>query len=372
MDAGHRDWRLQSGKADSIFPMSQTMENPPKRGTIAASRITGLFCLFFLIAFGLGYPVLNRYDPRQTAGLSDVRVYAAMVSGAASVDAGHLRFRVLVPWVARPFYRLAVGRSGSWDPVMFGLLVADSLFVSATALIIVFLGSRQLGGFTVSLVASLLYLVNFAVPNLRLAGLVDAGEGFFLLLLLWSLAELRLWLLPFVAVLGALTKETFVPLSIVFMVAWWLAVCKTLDSRARSASWIVASSVASFAATAGLQAWIRGGFVSPIEFAAGLHGNHEYAGHFLSTLSDRNFWYVFVWLLPMAIPNLRRLPTSWLVATGAATAAVVVLDAYYGGAPGTVGRALFSLAGPILALSAALLLVGRADAAQVFEKPAGQ
>jgi hypothetical protein len=134
----------------------------------------------------------------------------------------------------------------------------------------------------------------------------------------------------------------------------------------------VASSVASFAAAAGLQAWIRGGFVSPIEFAAGLHGNHEYTGHFLSTLSDRNFWYVFVWLLPMAIPNLRRLPTSWLVATGAATAAVVVLDAYYGGAPGTVGRALFSLAGPILALSAALLLVGRADAAQVFEKPAGQ
>jgi hypothetical protein len=32
------------------------------------------------------------------------------------------------------------------------------------------------------------------------------------------------------------------------------------------------------------------------------------------------------------------------------------LDAYYGGGPGTIGRALFSIAGPLLCASVALLL----------------
>ena len=38
--------------------------------------------------------------------------------------------RVLVPYVAKPFYWLAKGRVGSWDPVMFGLLISDSFFYS--------------------------------------------------------------------------------------------------------------------------------------------------------------------------------------------------------------------------------------------------
>jgi hypothetical protein len=179
--------------------------------------MAGFFCLFLLIAWGLGYPTLNRYDPRQTPGLTDVQSYAALVIGAPTLDAGHLRFRALVPWVARPFYQLAKGRFGSWDPVMFGILVADALFVAATALLIVVLGTRNMDRYVVSLVASLLYLLNFAVPNLRLAGLVDAGEGFFLLVVFWSLSELKLWTLPFVEALGALTKESFIPLRIVFM-----------------------------------------------------------------------------------------------------------------------------------------------------------
>ncbi|MGO9574487.1 MAG: hypothetical protein ACLPTQ_09190 [Terriglobales bacterium] len=190
------------------------------RAKVAAARVALLFGIFFLIASGLGYPVLNRFDPRQTPGLSDVKTYASLVTGTAIVDAGDMRyrrFRVLVPWLARPFYWLARGRSGTWDPVMFGLLVADSLFVAGTAVLIfilgnrVILGNRQLGSSAAGLVGALLYLVNFAVPNLRLVGLVDAGEGFFLLALLWSLSEFELWALPVIAVLGALTKESLSP-----------------------------------------------------------------------------------------------------------------------------------------------------------------
>jgi hypothetical protein len=37
---------------------------------ITAARLALLFCVFFLIACGLGYPILNRFDPRQTPALS--------------------------------------------------------------------------------------------------------------------------------------------------------------------------------------------------------------------------------------------------------------------------------------------------------------
>jgi hypothetical protein len=83
--------------------------------------------------------------------------------------------------------------------------------------------------------------------------------------------------------------------------------------------------------------------------------------HFAWPLWDRNFWYIFLWLLPTAIPNLKRFPKSWLVPVAATSVMVFVLDGYYGGAPGTVGRALFSVAGPLLSLSSALLLLGISD-----------
>jgi hypothetical protein len=320
-----------------------------------------LFGLFFLIAFGLGYPTLNRYDPRATPGLIDVRSYAAIVTTGPVPGHEHLRFRVLVPWVARPFYRVAAGRLHTWDPVMFGLLSSDSLFVAATALLIVLLGTRQVGSYALSLVASLLYLVNFAVPNLRLAGLVDAAEGFFLLALLWSVAELRLWCLPLIGALGALSKESFIPFSIVFTATWWLVVRKTLRSPRKSAAWIVTSWVVSLAVIVGLHWKIAGVLESPMQFATGLRGNQQYFSQFASSLWDRNFWYVFVWLLPAGIPRLKIFPRSWLIPIAATSITAFVLDGYYSGAPGTVGRALFSIAGPLLALSAALLLLDASD-----------
>ncbi len=347
------------------------------RTKIATGRVVLLFCIFFLIACGLGYPVLNRFDPRQTPGLSDVKTYAALVTGAAVLDPEDMRFRrfrVLVPWLARPFYRLARGRLATWDPVMFGLLVADSLFVAGTAVLIVILGSRKLGSSAEGLVGALLYLVNFAVPNIRLVGLVDAGEGFFLLALLWSLSEFELWALPVIAVLGALTKESFIPFSIVFTSAWWLSTRpdrnpgrnpdrnddhkRTRNRFSPDATWILTSWVLSLAAMMGLQWSITGTYVCPLQFGLALHrgGGH----HFAVSLHDRNLWYVFLWLLPTAIPNLKRFPKSWLIPVGATCAMALVLDAYFGGVPAAGsawGRALFSIAGPVLSLSSALFLL---------------
>lgn len=333
---------------------------PDNRAKIATGRLALLFCVFFLIACGMGYPILNRFDPRATPGLTDVKIYAAMVTGTAAADAGHVRFRVLVPYLARPFYRIAQGHVATWDPVLFGLLAADSLFVAGTAVLIVILGKRKLSA-GVGLLGALLYLLNFAVPNLRLVGLVDAGEGFFLLALLWSLSESELWALPAICVLGALTKESFIPFSIVLTAVWWLAT-RTDRNRGQKqylpdAAWIMLGWGLGLAAMIGSQWLITGRFVSPLQFGLGLHGGRNYIAHFIASLRDRNLWYIFIWLLPAAIPNLKRLPPSWLLPVGAACAMAFVLDAYFGGAPGTVGRALFSVAGPVLSLSSAMLLL---------------
>ena len=346
-----------------------------------AARLALLFCIFFLIACGLGYPILNRFDPRQTPGLSDVKTYAALVTGESiadtrqsSDDLRYRRFRVLLPWVAEPFYRLARGRLATWDPVMFGLLVADSLFVAGTAVLIVVIGNRQLGSSAVGLIGALLYLVNFAVPNLRLVGLVDAGEGFFVLALLWSLSEFELWTLPVIAVLGALTKESFIPFSVVLTSTWWLTTRRDRGFRRKSdqnsernrarnlslpdAAWIVTSWVLGFAALIGLQWSIRGNYVSPLQFGLAIHRGG--GSHFAVSLRDRNLWYIFLWLLPTAIPNLKRFPKSWLIPIGATCAMALLLDAYFGGAPAAGsawGRELFSIAGPMLSLSSASLLL---------------
>ena len=207
----------------------------------------------------------------------------------------------------------------------------------------------------------MLYLVNFAVPNLRLVGLVDAGEGFFLLALLWSLSEFELWALPAIAVLGALTKESFIPFSIVFMSAWWVSTWGDRNDDRKhfpDAAWILTSWVISFAAMIGLQWSITGRFVSPLQFGFALHRGGGY--HFAVSLHDRNLWYIFLWLLPTAIPNLKRFPKSWLISVGATCAMAFLLDAYFGGGPAAGsawGRALFSIAGPVLSLSSALLLL---------------
>lgn len=340
---------------------NRTHRDPTK---IGMTRIAAHFCIFFLIACGLGYPILNRYDPRQTPGLSDVKTYAALVTGSTVVDAEDMRFRrfrVLVPWVARPFYALARGRVASWDPAMFGLLVAASFFVAATAVLIAMMGSRMLGNSAAGLVGALLYMVNFAVPNLRLVGLVDAGEGFFLLALLWSLSEFRLWILPVIAMLGALTKESFIPFSIVLTSAWWLSMRTDRGSGSRlsaHAAWILASWVLGVA-TMIVQHWsITGNYVSPVQFGSALQRGGE--EHFVLPLRDRNLWYIFLWLLPTAIPNLKRFPKSWLIPVGATCVMAFFLDAFFGGTPAAGsawGRALFSIAGPVLSLSSALTLL---------------
>jgi len=355
--AGRTVLREVGMRPSFVVDCLDAMHRTGKLRVLSSIQIAGLFILFFCISFGLGYPILNRYDPREIEGLSDVRAYAALVTGQPVLGPDHMRYRVLIPYIARPFYDSAKGRVGTWNPLNFGLLVADSIFVAGTAVLIIVIGTNLLGSYPVSLVAALLYMVNFCVPNTRLVGSVDAGEGFFLLGLFWSLSLRRWWMLLATCVLGALTKESFIPFSFVFLTVWFIVQRRVVEFPARKAFWIIVSWLTGLLALVAVQWRIRGNFINPVQFGISLHQNHEYLRHFAHSFLDHSSWFIFFWLLPLGIPRLSAIPRSWLLPTAAMAVMAFVLDCYYGSSSGTVARALFSITGPILALTSATLLL---------------
>ncbi len=335
-------------------------ENPSS--WIGPGRGILLWSLFFLICFGLGYATLNRYDPR-TVGIADSISYYDLVARGPTASLGHTQFRVLVPFLAKPFFRLAIGRVGTWNPVFFGLLMANSLLVATTAFLLVRIGNQQVGDLAVALLGATFYLLNFDVPNLRLAGLIDAGEGCFLMFLVWALFEERWWLLPLVGVLGALTKESFVLYSAILVSTWWLVSSRRHASRFSRAVWVLVMVAVEFVTVMILQASLTGHVLWPWQFAATLDGGAGYVRRFFVLLLDRQSWYDFIWLLPLGLWQLKRLPRPWVVACAATLLCPLALSAYHNAQPGTWGRAAFSIAGPLLSLSVALLVSRPASSA---------
>lgn len=312
-----------------------------------------LWLLLFLICFGLGYPTLARYDPR-IAGLHDSARYYKLVVGGPQAGDGHWRFRLLVPFLAKPFYWFGKGHLGDWDPVFFALLVANCLFTATAAWLLVRTAELLLGDPAVALLGAAFFLLNFATSNLMLAGLVDSGQACFIGAMAWTLAARRWWLLPLWGVLGTLAVETFLPFSLVFAATWWLA---SRDESPRPAGvWFAAMGIAATATLIAVQSVPSGRMVWPWEFARSLDAGGGYVNSLVQSVFNRGFWYVFIWLLPLGLWRLNRLPRPWVMACCSTSVVALLLGAYHASAPGNVARPLFSIAGPLLSLSAALLL----------------
>ena len=138
----------------------------------------------------------------------------------------------------RPIYWLADGHLHTWNPVFFALLVVNSFFIATTAYLLVGFSHRIVGDYAVALLSGLLYLTDFAVANFNLAGYVDSAVNCMMMAVAWALITERWWLLPLWGVLGALAKETFVPLSSVFALAWWLTSWRRGALRLTQLAWV--------------------------------------------------------------------------------------------------------------------------------------
>jgi hypothetical protein len=211
------------------------------------------------------------------------------------------------------------------------------------------------GDFAVALLGATIYLLDFDIPNLRLAGLVDAGEGCLLMFLVWALFEERWWLLPLAGVLGALAKESFIAYSPILVFTWWLVSSRRHTSRLARAAWAVLMVGAEFAAFMILHSLVTGHVVWPWQFAGELSGGPGYLRRFIRLLADRQSWYDFGWLLPLGLWRLNRIPRPWVIACAFTAVCPLALSAYHGVEPGPWGRPVFSIAGPLLSLSVAVL-----------------
>ncbi|MEP6906328.1 MAG: hypothetical protein ABI875_09585, partial [Gemmatimonadales bacterium] len=305
-----------------------------------------LSAVFFSICFGLGYAPLNRYDPASVLGLSDARSYVAMVDGRPDASPKH-SVRVLVPLLARTIARVAAGRTGSWNPALFALLVVNSAFVAWAAVLLLAIGELITGDRRVGLIASLIYLLTFNVINFQLAGLVDSVEAWALIAVTWALLARRWLLVPLIGIVGALGKETSVPLVLVFCIAW-VGTLAVTRSKERPPYWtIVALLLAQIVAVESVHISITGLIAAPWKLASS-DIRLSYAGqNFPAMAMVRELFYSFVWLLPLGIPRLKDLPREWIISSAAAL--LVVLGLTLGVSVGeNATRPAFNVLGPIL------------------------
>jgi hypothetical protein len=322
---------------------------------LGKGRSAVLWALFFLICLSLGYPTLNRYDARKLG--PDWQDYYNAVLHKEDPTDFPFSARVLVPAVARPFYLLARGRCGSWDPVWFGLLAANSLFMASAAWLLLQIGLRVLGDLSLAMVGSTLYLLNFVVPNLWLSGMVDGAEACLLLAVAWALFAERWWLLPLMGMIGGLAKQSFLPFATVFAGTWWLAQRRS-ERRPGRLLWVSGLAAASAAAVMLAQRAETGAMMWPWAVGAAWSGGGGFLPNLLHCFTDHHFWFAFVWLLPLGVWRLHRLPRPW-VAASLATGALAVALAAYANIAGNLNRPLFEALGPVLTLSTALLLAER-------------
>lgn len=344
---------IRSGNAESHRPFNFSL----------------LWVLFFLICLGLGYPILNRYDPGKVTGTSDVDQYRNIVIGQKSQrvaeGTGVLArlgqqenyYRVLVPYVAKPFYWLARGHVESWDPALFGLLVANSIFTATAACVLIAIACQLGIGYPTALLGAFLFLLNYCVSNLYLVGLVDSAEACFLILVVWSLLKGRWFFLPLWGILGALAKETFAPLSILLVLGWWLAEGGRGEARIARLCSIAGLGLTSIGTVTAMMSSLAGELVLPWRFAATMRSNAGFFAGLRGSLTDHAFFFTFIWLMPLGLLRIRQLPRPWVIAAAVAFFGALLLGAY-NNAGGNTTRALFNVAGPILSLSAAVALTG--------------
>jgi hypothetical protein len=341
-----------------------------------------LWFLFFLICLGLGHAPLNRYDPGKLTGTTDVADYEDIVVGRrgqpapgsiglyARINEAQNLNRVLVPYVAKPFYWLGRGHIGTWDPALFGLLVANAIFTATTGCLLVAIGYRLTLSFLTALLGATLFLLNFCVTNYSLAGMVDSAEGCFLLAIVWSLLTGRWFLLPLWGVFGALAKETFAPISAMFVFGWWVSEVRRDRLQLPHLAWMSALGVVSMATVTLVMSTVAGGLVWPWQYAAFVHDPTSFLTGLRECIFNHGFWYIFIWLLPVGLVRVRRLPRPWVLATVVAFCGVLAMGAY-NNAGGSTSRALFSVAGPLLSLSTAVFLAGPQAAKEERNGPTG-
>jgi hypothetical protein len=284
--------------------------------------------------------------------------YYKLVEQGPTAAAGHFKYRVLVPYLAKPIYWIVRGRLGSWDPTAFAMLIVNSVFCTAATLFVSMLGFRVSGSCSVGVVAAFAYLLNFSVANYHLSGMVDSADAFWFVLMTWALLSRKWVLLPAIGLVAGLTKETFIPMGFVFAGTWVLS--ESSPQRAKKVFAVVAMAVVGLITVLVVRSIIDHAVVLPWNMVS---QERSTAGGFIQNLlrtgTEWNLWFTLIWLPPVFFVA-KRIPKAWLRAALAGAVVTIALSAWNdaGRAPGrpvvsagNLARPLFNIVGALFAVS---------------------
>jgi hypothetical protein len=187
--------------------------------------------------------------------------------------------------------------------------------------------------------------------------MIDAGEACFMAALTWSLLTSRWYLLPLWGLLGGLAKESFVPFASIFALTWWWVERRESERSSSNFKWIIVLALAGLTSVSAVHSMLTGQLRWPWQIAGQAQSPVNFFVALWHCLSERSFWLVFGWLLPLGIWRLKLFPRPWLAASAATTVLALLLGAY-ANAGGTIGRGVFDIVGPLLSLSVAVLIAG--------------
>jgi len=211
----------------------------------------GLFLIFFIISLGLGYAVLNRYDPVALIALHDLSVYAEIVKHGPATHIGEqisVKGRLLAPGIAHLIY-LILPPMGSYNAVSAAMLIANSAFTALSAVLIFQLTYHFFENSQVSLIACFTFISNFFVTNSYLVGGIDAAYGCMFLILFYVIIHDRWSLLPIIMVAGCLTKEAFLPVASAIVLFVLISHIRSLDQLHWQKIWLFITMMLSGAVT---------------------------------------------------------------------------------------------------------------------------
>jgi hypothetical protein len=79
--------------------------------------------------------------------------------------------------------------------------------------------------------------------------------------------------------------------------------------------WLVAAGLAGVVSLTAVLTATNGYLLFPWTYAGMLRSSLASPATAAAALKDRNFWYVFAWLLPLGLCRLKHLPREWVMAS---------------------------------------------------------
>lgn len=308
---------------------------------------------FSAISFSLGYHTINSFIPEAVPEAADAFIYKDLVvNGPSAISQDHRSSRILIPMVAHVIYKVLPLKVGSWDTANFSLLIVNSFICSIIGIIIFYITLGIKGDSLEGLLASLLFFLNFAIPNYYLSSLVDSGECLFSLLLFLVMYNNKWFLLPVIGVLGVLTKETFLPVSFLFIASWlFVEWFETKKLNVRRIIYFVVFMILSVLTVIILKSIIFNRLMFPWDYAKTLLKPHVAFASSNALSEIRRFFYVFIWLLPFSIMHFKNIPKIWRYSSLSSVIVIAFLSIWAGTSGAATSRYIFNYIGPMLCIS---------------------